>query len=102
MIPSPAPAVAAAMIRARRRLKRAFAEATSEETAIAYEPKRRMEQRYFQSLIDYGAVVPTGRGTYWLDEARLRRHSARRRKRAAGIIGAAVAVGAAIVGLSNL
>lgn len=106
MIPasSTAPVIAAAAAAARRRLLRAFraADATTPERAIPYAPSRRMERRYVASLVDYGALVETAAGVYYLDESKLRAHSARRRKRALGIIGAAAAVGTAIVGLTQV
>jgi hypothetical protein len=107
MFPVAAPipvVIAAAAIRARRRVKRHFGEAGafSASTAIPFEPGRRMEGRYFRDLVDYGAIVPAGEGLWYLVDDKLEAHSARRRRRAMGGIGAALALAAAAFGASQL
>jgi hypothetical protein len=102
--PNIAPIIAAVAARARRRVSRAFREmeAFGPDDAIPYEPGRLMERRYFAELIDYGAIVEAAPDTYYLDEDKLRAHTARRRKRALALVGAAAAIGAAIFGISRL
>src|SRR3569833_599327 len=94
-----APAIAAAAVRARKRVLGAFrnAGATSSERAIGFQPQRRMEERYFDALVDCGGIVGTDKGTFWLDEAKVAQHTARRRKRAAMILGGVLAATAAVL-----
>jgi hypothetical protein len=100
---SAAPAIAAASVRARKRVLGAFrgAGATSPERAIGYTPERRLEERYFDSLVEFGGIVGTDKGTFWLDEAKVAEHTARRRKRAAMIFGGVLAATAAVLGLTQ-
>ena len=101
---SAAPAIAAASVRARKRVLGAFrdAGATSPERAIGFTPGRRLEERYFDSLVEFGAIVGTDRGTFWLDETKLAEHTARRRKRAAMIFGGVLAATAAVLGFTQV
>ena len=101
---SAAPAIAAASVRARKRVLRAFrdAGATSPERAIGYQPQRRMEEKYFDALVDCGGIVGTDKGTFWLDEAKVAEHTAKRRKRAAMIFGGVVAAAAAVLGFTQV
>jgi hypothetical protein len=94
--------VAAAAVRARKRVLGAFrdAGATTSERAIGFQPQRRMEEKYFDSLVGFGAIVATDKGTFWLDEAKAAQHTARRRKRAAIIMGSVLAAGAAVIGIT--
>jgi hypothetical protein len=78
------------------------ANATSPERAIGYQPQRRLEERYFDALVEFGAIVATDKGTFWLDEAKAAEHTARRRKRAAMIFGGVVAAAAAVLGLTQV
>lgn len=96
--------IAAAVARARRRVLRAFrdAGATSPEQAIGFQPQRRMEEKYFDALVEFGGIVGTDKGTFWLDEARVAEHTARRRKRAAMIFGGVVAAAAAVLGFTQV
>jgi hypothetical protein len=59
--------------------------ATSAETAIDYVPDRRLQRRYLASLIGHGAIVETSAGRFYLNEAKLKAHTARRRKTALGL-----------------
>jgi hypothetical protein len=101
---SAAPMIAAAVARARRRVLGAFrdAGAFSAERAIGFQPERRMEEKYFDALVDCGGIVPTDKGTFWLDEAKVAQHTARRRKRAAMILGGVLAATAAVLGLTQV
>ena len=83
---------------------RSFREAGafSEPSAIAFEPRRRLDRRYVNSLLDFGALIETKPGTYYLDEEKLADHSAKRRKRALTIIGTMLVLGAAAFGASQL
>jgi hypothetical protein len=101
---STAPMIAAGVARARRRLLRAFrdADATSPERAIGYTPQSRFEDRYFDSLVNCGGLVGTDKGTFWLDEAKVAQHTARRHKRAAMILGGVLAATAAMLGLTQV
>ena len=101
---SAAPAIAAASVRARKRVLGAFrdAGATTPERAIGYQPQRRMEEKYFDALVDFGGIVATDKGTFWLDEAKVAEHTARRRKRAAMIFGGVVAAAAAVLGFTQV
>lgn len=101
---SAAPAIAAASVRARKRVLGAFrdAAATSPERAIGFQPQRRLEERYFDALVEHGGIVATDKGTFWLDEGKVAEHTARRRKRAAMIFGGVVAAAAAVLGLTQV
>lgn len=95
---SPVPGIiAAAVVAARRRVKRHFreAEAFSAERAVAYEPKRRMERKYVEGLVAHGALIEAP-GGYYLDEERLADHDRRRRKRGLAVVGVSLAVAAAL------
>ena len=96
--------IAAASVRTRKRVLGAFrdAGATSPERAIGFTPQRRLEERYFDDLVDYGGIVGTDKGTFWLDEAKVAEHTARRRKRAAMIFGGVLAATAAVLGFTQV
>jgi hypothetical protein len=101
---SAAPMIAAAVARARRRVLSAFrdAGATNPGRAIGFQPERRLEEKYFDALVDFGAIVATDKGTFWLDEAKVAQHTAKRRKRAALILGGVLAATAAVLGLTQV
>ncbi len=103
-VASPAPMIAAATAAARRRVLRDFREAGahSAESAIPFEPRRRLDRRYFDSLVDFGALIEAKPGTYFLDEEMLAEHSRKRRKRALTILGTVLVLGAAAFGVSQL
>jgi hypothetical protein len=103
-ISSTAPAISAATAAARRRVLRDFREAGahSAPSAIGFEPRRRLDRRYFNSLVDFGALVEAKPGTYYLDEEKLREHTAKRRKRAFTILATMLVLGAAAFGASQL
>lgn len=105
MVASPAPQIiAAAAAAARRRLRRAFrdADAYSPVAAIAYQPHRRLERRYFERLIDDGAAVEAKPGYYYLDEAKFAAYESRRRKRALTMIAIVLGGAAAMFGLTRV
>jgi hypothetical protein len=103
-IASPAPMIAAVTAAARRRVLRDFreADAHSAPSAIAFEPKRRLERRYFDSLLDFGALVEAKPGAYYLDEEKLAEHRTRGRKRVFKLLATVVVLGAAAFGASQL
>jgi hypothetical protein len=76
--------------------------AFSAERAIGYQPQRRLEERYFDALAACGGIVATDRGTFWLDEAKVAEHTAKRRKRAAMIFGGVLAATAAVLGFTQV
>ena len=59
------------------------------------------EEKYFDALVEFGGIVATHKKTFWLDEARVAEHTARRRKRAAMIFGGVVAAAAAVLGFTQ-
>jgi hypothetical protein len=101
---SPAPVIAAAAMAARRRVLTAFrqAGATSDEKGIGFTPEHRMDERYFDALVAFGAIRETDRGTFWLDEARVAEHDSKRRRRALAIMGGVIAATAAVLGFTQL
>jgi hypothetical protein len=96
--------IAAASVRARKRVLRAFrdAGAFSAERAIGFQPERRLEERYFDALVACGGIVGTDKGTFWLDEEKVAEHTARRRKRAAMIFSGVLAATAAVLGFTQV
>jgi hypothetical protein len=89
---------AAAVARARRRLIAHFKDkgATGADAAVAYVPERGIERRLLEQLIEKGVLHQTRPGSYWLDETALGLWTKSRRRRAGALVGAAVALGAAI------
>jgi hypothetical protein len=89
---------AGAMARARRRLISHFMsnDAVSADKAIGYAPDRGIERRLLERLIDAGVLHVGKAGTYWLDIPAYDEWSKSRRRRAGIMVGAAVAVGAAL------
>ena len=89
---------AAAAARARRRLVSHFMsnDAVSADKAIPYAPDRGIERRLLERLIEIGVLHVGKAGTYWLDIPAYDKWSKSRRRRAGLMIGAAVAVGAAL------
>ena len=91
-------AAGAAVARARRRLVSHFMsnDAVSADKAIGYAPDRGMERRLLERLIDQGVLHVGKAGTYWLDIPAYDAWTRKRRRRAGAIVGAAVAIGAAL------
>lgn len=89
---------AAAAARARRRLISHFmsADAISADKAIGYAPDRGIERRLLERLIEQGVLHVGKAGTYWLDIPAYDAWTKSRRRRAGMMVGAAVAVGAAL------
>jgi predicted membrane metal-binding protein len=44
---------------------------------IGFQPERRLEERYFDALVDFGGIAATDKGTLWLDEAKVGAHIVR-------------------------
>ena len=91
-------AAGAAVARARRRLVSHFmaADAVSADQAIGYTPDRGLERRLLERLIGQGVLHVGKAGTYWLDIPAYDQWNRRRRRRAGIMVGAAVALGAAL------
>jgi hypothetical protein len=91
-------AAGAAVTRARRRLIARFKDngATTAETAIAYVPDRGIERRLVEEFLKKGVLHQTRPGLYWIDTTALGLWTKARRRRAGALVGAAVALGAAI------
>jgi hypothetical protein len=95
--------VAAAHARARRHVRRAFEEAHafSADRAIGFEPQRRVE-RCFEQLREAGAIVEVRQGMYRGDRDKWDALDRARRNRALIMVGGALALGAAILGIGQL
>ncbi|THD38032.1 MAG: hypothetical protein E7773_03415 [Sphingomonas sp.] len=91
-------AAAGAVARARRRLISHFmaSDAVSADKAIGYAPERGIERRLLERLIDHGVLHVGKAGTYWLDIPAYDKWNGKRRRRAGMMVGAAVAIGAAL------
>jgi hypothetical protein len=91
-------AAGAAVARARRRLIAHFKDkaATNAGAAIAYAPERGIERRLLEQLVRKSVLHQTRPGVYWMDETALGLWTKSRRRRAGALVGAAVALGAAI------
>src|SRR6188768_4331951 len=82
MIASPAPTIAAMIVRARRKIAAYFfvEHAVSAEEAVAYVPQRPIERREFARMQKRGVIRDAGGGKYWLDTAAYQADSDRRRR----------------------
>lgn len=91
-------AAAGAAARARKRLISHFMgqNAVSAAAAVAYEPHRGMERRWLERLIEKGVLHQGKAGTYWLDVPAYDAWTKSRRRRTGAMIGAAVAISAAL------
>ncbi len=91
-------AAAAAAARARKRLVSHFmaANAVSADAAVAYQPHRGIERRWLEKLIEQGVLHQGKAGTYWLDVPAYDAWNRKRRRRTGAMIGAAVALSAAL------
>jgi hypothetical protein len=104
---SAAPAIAAAVGAARRRVLERFRQAGAVSPAAAmapYEPDRQLERNILARLRSEGVVCATAEGRVWLDEDGLAAHVARMRRPALKMVGglsaAAAAAAIAVVLLS--
>ncbi len=91
-----APAIIA---RHRRRIISHFLSqnAVTPETAVGYEPPRRIDRRLFERLREREVIRENGRGAYYIDAASLDSYDRSRRRVVGGVIAAlAVAFGAAV------
>lgn len=79
---SPAPAIAAMVIRARRKIAGHFFvhHATSAEDAVAFVPDRLIMRRQFERMQARGVIREAGAGRYWLDTAAYQADLDRRRR----------------------
>lgn len=73
--------------------------AVSADSAVPYQPERRIRRRMFERLQAAGVLQPGKRGGYWLDVPRWDSYSRRRRRRVGALIAGAVAVAGGIVAL---
>lgn len=89
---------AGAAARARRRLISHFMsnDAIAADKAINYAPDRGFERRLLERLIDQGVLHVGKAGTYWLDIPAYDGWNRSRRRRAGIMVGAAVALAAAL------
>ncbi|CAN5491323.1 hypothetical protein BH09PSE4_BH09PSE4_23330 [soil metagenome] len=97
-------AVAVMVAKARKRIVRHFtqADATTPERAVAFEPgPRRIEKRMFRRLLEFGAVVETKPGLFYLDADRLDDFRASLRRRVFGVLALGTAAMAAVVALTS-
>lgn len=91
---------AAVMAKARRDVVSHFmaANAVSAESAVSYEPGRRIRQRQFERLCDAGVIRATGNGKHWIDAPRFDEWTRSRRRRVILAIAALLLI-AAVLGL---
>jgi hypothetical protein len=96
--------IAAVHARARRRVRRAFEErhAFSADRAIGFEPQRRYERRYFDQLVENGALVEVRPGMYRGERDKWDAFDSARRKRVLAVGGGLLGLALAIFGLSQL
>ena len=89
---------AAVMAKARRDVVSHFmaANAVSAESAVAYEPGRRIRQRQFERLCDAGVIRAASEGRFWVDAPRYDEWSRSRRRRVGIAVGTVVAIGAVL------
>jgi hypothetical protein len=82
VVGSPAPAIAAMVMRARRKIAGHFFvhHATSAEDAVAYVPQRMIMRRQFEHMRARGILRDAGSGKYWLDTAAYQADIDRRRR----------------------
>lgn len=86
--------VAAAVARARRRNSSHFlqANAVGPDSAVSYEPGRRLERRVFERMQNAGAIRAGASGGWYLDPKGFDYYNRTRRRRVGALIGGAVAV----------
>ena len=97
-----APIVAAAVVRARRKMIDRLAEAgaVTEATAVAVEPKRRMERKALEYLCHEGIVAEPQPGRYFVRRDRAELWHRRLHRRAFIAAVAAVAILAAVLSVA--
>ena len=95
---SPAPAIAAAIVRARRKIAAYFfvEHAISADEAVAYVPRGRIERTEFGRMRARGVIRETDQGKYWLDTAAFQADADRRRAILVPVV-IVLAVAAAVV-----
>ena len=95
---SPAPAIAAMIMRARRKIASHFFvhHATSAEDAVAFVPQRPIMRQQFEKMQARGVVREAGAGKYWIDTAAYQAEIDRRRRIFVPVV-IALAVAAAVV-----
>jgi hypothetical protein len=97
-------AVVAAVLRARRKVLSRLQEAgaTSAETALAFEPDRRLERKAVDYFRRKGVILEPQPGEYFMlpDKADAWRKTVRKRAAIAGGVAAAIAAAAAILAIN--
>lgn len=83
---------AAVMAKARRDVVGHFmtSNAVSRESAVGYEPSRRMQRRMFERMQRDGVLVAAGDGRWFIDIPRYHESVGSRRKRVIGAVGAVI------------
>lgn len=97
-----ATAAAAIVAKAQRDVASHFMQrnAVSAEAAVSWEPDRRIQRRMLGRLVRRGVIVETAPDTYYLDLPTYDSWRRSRRKRAAVLMGGAVAIGALFAALA--
>lgn len=95
---NPAPAIAVAVMRARRTVIEHLTGvgATSADAAVTYIPTRRLQRKALAYLMRRGVVNLAEGGRYWLDQAKAAEWRRTTRARMAIVLGGAVAAVAAV------
>ena len=79
---SPAPAIAAFIVRARRKIAGHFFvhHAVTADEAVPYVPQRLIARREFARMRQRGVIREAGAGRYWIDTAAYHADAERRRR----------------------
>ena len=89
-----ATAAAAIMVKARRDVASHFMSrnAVSPQSAVPFEPARRVQRRMFDRMVDAGVLVRSSTGRWYMDVAAYDESNRKRRARAGLLVGGMVAV----------
>ncbi|AJP70948.1 hypothetical protein [Sphingomonas hengshuiensis] len=95
---SPAPAIAAMLVRARRKIVGHFfaMHAISADEAVAFEPDSHILRRQFETMQARGIVRAGAPGTFWVDVAALNADHERRRWRLVPIAIVLIVIGVVV------
>lgn len=100
---SPAPAIAAAIVRARRKNAAHFFvhHAVSADEAVPFVPQRPIARREFERMQARGVIRSAGDGKYWLDTVAYQADADRRRRILVPVVIAMVVVAALAIMLAG-